>query len=151
MNQRGFTLVEVLVVIVILGLFLPVAYSLISYTMDGQRQVIAENEVQIEARRIMEYMTEKMRDDARWVGESDSNMKLVKNETVWLIYEKEGTLGNMRLPGANGRVLSQSIETFIVTESDSSTQVKLEITKPRASIVLESTIHYSRFVNEVSE
>ena len=72
-NQRGVTLVELLVIIVIMGaIFIPISMMFI-YSLETEKEVSIKNDVQREARFIMEYVTEKMR---------DSNI-------VWNIYGSE--------------------------------------------------------------
>ena len=61
-NQRGVTLVELLVIIVIMGvIFVPISLML-NYSLETEKEVSIKNDVQREARLIMEYVTEKMRD-----------------------------------------------------------------------------------------
>ena len=61
-NQRGVTLVELLVVILIMGaIFVPISMML-NLSLKTEREVSLKNDVQREARFIMEYVTEKMRD-----------------------------------------------------------------------------------------
>ena len=61
-NQRGVTLVELLVVILIMGaIFVPISMML-NLSLKTEREVSIKNDVQREARFIMEYVTEKMRD-----------------------------------------------------------------------------------------
>ena len=60
-NQRGVTLIELLVIIVIMGaIFVPISMMVI-YSLETEKEVSIKNDVQREARFIMEYMTEKMR------------------------------------------------------------------------------------------
>ena len=60
-NQRGVTLVEILVIIAIMGaIFIPISMMLI-YSLETEKEVSTKNDVQREARLIMEYVTEKMK------------------------------------------------------------------------------------------
>ena len=60
-NQRGVTLVELLVVILVMGvIFVPIS-NLVIISLKTEKEVSIKNDVQREARLIMEYATEKMR------------------------------------------------------------------------------------------
>ena len=73
-NQRGVTLIELLVIIVIMGaIFIPISMMLI-YSLETEKEVSIKNDVQREARLIMEYVTEKMR---------NKNVVWNKEETQW--------------------------------------------------------------------
>ena len=144
--EKGFTLVEVLVTIVILGICLPLVINVFSTTLTTQKVVFDENSVQIEARRVMENITIRMRDNARWTQVNTNTYHLRQGETVSIIYEAVDSLGQIRTTGTNGRILSDSVSFFQVTDLDpKKTKVIVEITKQGSTIRLESTIHYSRF------
>ncbi|GAE34946.1 PilW family protein [Halalkalibacter akibai] len=146
-NERGITLVELLVVITIMGVITAAVTGLVSYSLKTEKVVSGQNDVQREARFIMEHMTEKMRDTAYWFEDTGTgNWTLEKDGTVFLTYvnsDKKITLGEQ-----TGSVLSDSVTKFEVKENEADrneVDVILEITKPNGKIKLESTIIYSRF------
>ena len=56
-NQKGVTLVELLVVIAIMGLILVPITNLVQISLKSQQEVSLKNDVQREARLIMETVT----------------------------------------------------------------------------------------------
>lgn len=169
-NQSGVTLVELLVIIAIMGaILIPISIMGI-YALETEKEISAKNDVQREARLIMEYMTEKMR---------NKNVVWIKEETQWklcdssdgftcsspnsyLNYEPNTNpalgLGTMKM--GLGNVLSSNVKftpPAIPNEDDDNQQlvtVELTIDKTEEtgeSFVLKSEIYYDRFNKVISE
>lgn len=139
-NQRGVTLVELLVILMIMGAITAVVTGLVTYSLQAEQSVSSKNEVQREARFIMEFMTEKMRDGVKWQESEAGKLELKHKDDVFMTYLKESstiTLGN-----ENGSVLSNSATLNVVkNEDDSQHKVILIVSN---SIRLETTILYER-------
>jgi len=81
-NQRGVTLVELLLVIVIMGaIFVPISMML-NISLKTEKEVSIKNDIQREARFIMEYMTEKMRDKDTYWYDDGTNWILSKYDKL---------------------------------------------------------------------
>ena len=123
-NQRGVTLIELLVIIVIMGaIFVPISMMLI-YSLETEKEVSIKNDVQREARFIMEYVTEKMRDSNIVWNNYGSGSKILKDESdpslpPLLKYEKNNGSKGIMMKG--NVVLSENIKEFTVTENNSKT------------------------------
>ncbi|MFZ0446733.1 MAG: type II secretion system protein [Bacillus sp. (in: firmicutes)] len=119
-KQRGITLVELLVVIVIMGaIFIPISSFLIN-SLETEKKVSLKNDVQREARLIMEIITEEMRDsDIDWVpydevDNTNQSKKLINSLNELLLYDNNGGIDNKGIIERNGTVLSRNIKEFIV-------------------------------------
>ena len=62
MNQKGVTLIELLVTVLIMTFVLSVSINLVNVAVTSEREVSVNNQLQREARFIIEQVTEKMRD-----------------------------------------------------------------------------------------
>ena len=154
-NQKGVTLVELLVIIVIMGaVFVPIS-MMVNYSLETEKAVSAKNDVQREARFIMEYVTEKMREiNVDWIN--DGNLLLLNNcenpsngtctniET-YLIYNDS----NNTIKYGNGKILSENAKLeIIIPPINNSKIVRLTIDKTEINgekITLQSEIGYERF------
>lgn len=62
MNQKGVTLIELLVTVLIMTFVLSVSISLVNIAVTSEREVAINNQLQREAKFIIEQVTVKMRD-----------------------------------------------------------------------------------------
>ncbi|MCL7748096.1 PilW family protein [Halalkalibacter alkaliphilus] len=158
-NERGVTLIELLVTIVIMVAVTTPIVMMVSLAMNTEREVSVQNDIQREARLIMERVTEKMRDkNVIWTNaQSENKWELVcvlenvegtRCSDVYLTYEVVNGLGTMKL-GENGPVLSEHITYFNHPNYEAGrsnpVEVKLQITKSGRSIELTTNIYYDRF------
>jgi len=65
-NQRGVTLVELLVIVALMGVIIVPIMLLLSVSMNSHQDVMVKNELQHEARLVIEYMVDKMREGYYW-------------------------------------------------------------------------------------
>lgn len=159
-NQRGITLIELLVTIVLMTVVLAPISLMVIYSLKSEREVSSKNDVQREARFIMEQITEKMRDKSIAWQENDGKWELKCKNTptftcsdtnTYLTYtETSEGLGTMRL-GSSGEILSSHVRFSppVASSSDTSVTVAIEIDKTEDNgekISLESTIYFDRFV-----
>lgn len=175
-DQRGVTLVELLVIVLIMGaIFLPIS-SLVMVSLNTENEVSSKNDVQREARFIMEYMTDKMRNkNVVWVDEGtqwklmckDSLDFTCRDTNTYLIYtpDTNPTLGLGTMTTGSGDVLSKnvrfdpSVAAFDVindplTGDDRVVEIELIIDKTEEigeSFALKSVIYYDRFGTVTSE
>ena len=63
MNQKGVTLVEVLVTLLLMTLITPVIIGLVNLSITTQKEVVINNGLQREARFIVEQVTDKVRNN----------------------------------------------------------------------------------------
>ena len=139
------------------------------YSLETEKEISAKNDVQREARLIMEYMTEKMRNknmvwiqSGRWkLCESSDGFTCISTN-IYLIYEPNTNpslgLGTMKM--GSGNVLSSHVKftpPATPNEDDDNQQlvtVELTIDKTEEtgeSFVLKSEIYYDRFNKVISE
>lgn len=125
-NQRGVTLIELLIVILIMVSISALAFTLFSYGSKMERTVAKENELQREARFIMETISNTVRDG------QEINSKIVYSN------------GEIKL--ASGAVLSKNVTTFTVTEQlvEGGTKKRYKVT-----LVLEKDNHEYKVSTEV--
>lgn len=113
-NQKGVTLIELLIVILIMVSISSLAFYLFSYGTKMERAVATENELQREARFIMETISNKVRD-----GEDIDKIIAYSNSEIKL---------------ATGSVLSKNVKKFdvakeLLTENRKKYTVILELEK----------------------
>lgn len=79
MNQKGVTLVEVLVTLLLMTLITPVIISLVNLSITTQKEVVINNGLQREARFIVEQVTDKVRNNGEEITASyeKSNKKIL--------------------------------------------------------------------------
>lgn len=143
-NQRGVTLIELLVIIVIMGaIFVPISMMLI-YSLETEKEVSIKNDVQREARFIMEYVTEKMRDsNIVWNIYGSESKQLIdeskpSSPKVLLDYQKSSD--SKGIITKDNVVLSENITEFTVTDNGNVITVKLVIEKLGFEFELQSDI-----------
>lgn len=149
-NQRGVTLIELLVIIVIMGaIFVPISMMLI-YSLETEKEVSIKNDIQREARFIMEYVTEKMRDSNIYWDTIDpepvNKTRILysfediglPNKILHYTKNEDGT-GIMSIEGMD---VSENVKEFTVTENKSKTMIniKLIIEKSGYELKLQSDI-----------
>jgi prepilin-type N-terminal cleavage/methylation domain-containing protein len=91
-NQKGVTLIELLIVILIMVSISALAFSLFSYGTKMERTVSNENELQREARFIMEIISNAVRDGEAIESKivySNGELKLSSNGSVLSKHVKE--------------------------------------------------------------
>jgi type II secretory pathway pseudopilin PulG len=112
MNQRGITLVELLVTISIMVIVLVPIVTVVSKFIGTHQEVMGANELQHEARFILEYFSDRVKNEAEWV---DSSNQLVLNNDVELWYDASS---NRILKGEEGSyVFSHNVQSFVVDGS----------------------------------
>ncbi|WP_102274398.1 prepilin-type N-terminal cleavage/methylation domain-containing protein [Cytobacillus massiliigabonensis] len=142
-NEKGVTLLELLVVVLVMGIILVPISNLVIISLKTEKEVSIKNDVQREARLIMEYVTEKMRDyDITWypLNNDSGSKKLIdgSNKDVLIEYEKHE--GNKGIIKKDGIVLSENIKEFTVSENENPVKVKLIIEKSGFEFELKSEI-----------
>jgi len=150
-NQRGITLLELLVIISIMGfIFVPIS-NLVFISLKTEKEVSIRNDIQREARFIMEYVTEEMRDsDVYWNNYGSGSKKLIDysantSHKELIVYERK-TDSNKGTLKKNGIVLSESIKEFTVTKNKELINLKLTVEKHGFEFELQSdVIHQERF------
>ena len=164
-SERGITLVELLVIIAIMGAILAPISMMVIYSLETEKDISAKNDVQREARVIMEYMTEKMRNkNVVWIDEGTRwELKCESSESdIYLIYEPNTNptqgLGTMKT--GSGNVLSTHVKfdppaiAYDVNDNPIPLTVELTIDKTEEtgeSLVLNSEIYYDRFNKVISK
>lgn len=125
-NQKGVTLIELLIVILIMVSISALAFTLFNYGSKMERTVAKENELQREARFIMETISNSVRD-----GEEISSKVVYSNGEIKLV---------------SGTVLSKNVKSFTVTEQpvDGGTKKRYKVT-----LVLEKDDHEYKISTEV--
>ncbi|MEB1807666.1 MAG: type II secretion system GspH family protein [Bacillaceae bacterium] len=146
-NQKGVTLVELLIVILIMGVITTVAITLVSVSMKSEREVSSQNQIQREARLIMEFMTERMRDGAKWELVNANQFALKDGAKTHLTFTKlTGDKGKIVL-GESGNTLSENVIFSLPDYNQNPVTVKLVIDNGNDRIELTSNIYYQRFRN----
>jgi prepilin-type N-terminal cleavage/methylation domain-containing protein len=125
-NQKGVTLIELLIVILIMVSISSLAFSLLSYGTKMERTVAKENELQHEARFIMETISNTVRD-----GQEISSKIVYSNGEIKLV---------------SGTVLSKNVKSYTVTEQfvDGGTKKRYKV-----SLILEKDAHEYKVTTEV--
>jgi len=125
-NQKGVTLIELLIVILIMVGISALAFSLFSYGTKMERTVAKDNELQREARFIMETISNTVRDG------QEINSKIVYSNGV------------MRL--VTGTILSENVKSFNIKEElvDGGTKKRYKVT-----LELENDDHEYKVSTEV--
>lgn len=142
-NEKGVTLVELLVVILVMGIIIVPISNLVIITLKTEKEVSIKNDVQREARLIMEYVTEKMRDyNITWYQSNDGSgsMKLIDGSNKKVLLEYEERAGRKGMIKKDGIVLSENIIEFIVSGHENPVRVKLIIEKSGFEFELKSEV-----------
>ncbi|WP_313801063.1 prepilin-type N-terminal cleavage/methylation domain-containing protein [Cytobacillus sp.] len=142
-NEKGVTLVELLVVILVMGIIIVPISNLVIITLKTEKEVSIKNDVQREARLIMEYVTEKMRDNnITWYQSNDGSgsMKLIDGSNKKVLLEYEERAGSKGMIKKDGIVLSENIKEFIVSGHENPLKVKLIIEKSGFAFELKSEV-----------
>ncbi|WP_078430213.1 PilW family protein [Alkalihalobacterium alkalinitrilicum] len=122
-NQRGITLVELLLTITIMSMISIPVYMLVNSTLKVHQQTSIDNQLQHEARFISQYMSEKIRDGAQ-IYNTPGKWELRKDGEVFIRYDevtKEVFLKD------SGHLLSNQVESFDVTPEPAEDPVKYNI------------------------
>jgi prepilin-type N-terminal cleavage/methylation domain-containing protein len=120
MNQRGVTLVELLVTVSIMVIVLVPIVTVVSKFLVTNQEVMGANELQHEARFIVEYFSDRVKNEAEWVNSKD---QLILNNDVELWYDASS---NRILRGEEGSyVFSQNVKSFDVKVSADQIDVHL--------------------------
>lgn len=144
-DQRGVTLIELLVVILVMGIiFVPIS-NLVMISLKTEKEVSIKNDVQREARLIMEYVTEQMRDSKiEWDDYGSGSKRLINQEDSSELLDYQHPNGSSKgIMKKNGVILSENIAEFSVDEDPDNTEllnVKLIIEKSGYEIKLQSDI-----------
>jgi prepilin-type N-terminal cleavage/methylation domain-containing protein len=121
-NQRGITLVELLVTISIMVIVVTPIMTLVSLVLTTHNDVSESNELQHEARLMIEYMTQKVQDGASW----DTDTKRLMS----------GTRIDMWYDEANRRVLRGEEGSYVFSEHVQSFDVQVDGQKVELHFVL---------------
>jgi prepilin-type N-terminal cleavage/methylation domain-containing protein len=123
-NQRGVTLVELLVTITIMVVVLAPIITLVTVVLTTHNDVSESNELQHEARLIIEYMTLKVRDGASW---DPTTKKLVSESQVEMWYDENN--GRLFRGDTGSNVLSEDVQLFSVHDNGNKLTVHLVLYK----------------------
>ncbi|MDE5412434.1 PilW family protein [Alkalihalobacterium chitinilyticum] len=147
-NQRGITLVELLLTITIMGIVSAPVFLLVNSTMKVHQETSIDNQLQHEARFITQYISEKIRDGARIQSSADS-WELRKGSEVFIRYNH--SLNEVYLKDGD-TVLSSHVEHFEVhpepIENPVKYNVSLRLKNRDRTFQLETTVYHdanSRF------
>lgn len=130
-QQRGITLIELLVVLAIMGAVIAPIVAVTSYTLGTHQTVVHQNELQHEARFILEHMSNTIRQGASWDGASET-----------LIYTQGARAGQPALSydggqfiyfgGDDSYVASRHVVQFqVIAHNEASYDVFLELANDR--------------------
>jgi hypothetical protein len=143
-NQKGVTLVELLVIITVMGIiFVPISNMLL-VSLKSEKEVSIKNDVQRETRLIMEIVTAEMRDlDIEWDTYGTGSKKLTDTKDARIILEyHEPTSNSKGIMEKDGVILSENIKEFTVTEDleNDLINIKLIIQKSDFEFELQGNI-----------
>ncbi|WP_088103716.1 prepilin-type N-terminal cleavage/methylation domain-containing protein [Halalkalibacter urbisdiaboli] len=165
LNQKGVTLIELLVIIILIAAISAPIFALVSYSLKTEREVATRNDIQREARLVMEYITEKMRDRGNYWFDDGTNWilcsyDLVTNRCSNTLLTYESTSNQMRFEEGS-RVLANDVtltltpapismslstgEREVLVNSLEVQEVTFEIQRSSQVIELKSTIYFDRF------
>ncbi|MBM7662316.1 prepilin-type N-terminal cleavage/methylation domain-containing protein [Bacillus mesophilus] len=130
-NQRGVTLVELLIVILIMVGVSTIGFQLFSYSTNMTKTVAAENELQREARFLLETISNVVRDGGKITEDSTANKTIIadKLDQAQIVYDS--VTETLTFIPSNS-TLSENISSFNVTEKP----ISLNRTKMAYSIEL---------------
>lgn len=159
-NEHGVTLVELLVTIAIMGaVFIPIS-MMVNYSLQTEKDVAVKNDVQREARIIMENITDKMRNKNVYWKEEGVIKELIKcNVSIssdrecsdpaetYFVYDHTQS----KITTGEGAILSEHASLTITPINSSGIKgelIQLKIEKGNETVHLESVIGSERFKNE---
>lgn len=133
-NQKGVTLIELMLTITLFTAVLTPLTAIVYYMLTTQQDVVHQNELQHEARFIMEHFSNKLREGARWDG---NEKKLIMLDTggqpVTVLWYDDAR--RRILFGEEGAyVASEHVERFDVGPAPSGQhllQIELELLHPQ--------------------
>ncbi|WP_209121985.1 PilW family protein [Alkalihalobacillus sp. BA299] len=141
-NQRGITLVELLVTITIMTVISVPVFLLVNSTLKVHHETTIDNELQHEARFITQYMSEKMRDGAEFYFSSGS-WELSKGNDLFIRYDD---LSNVVYLKDGDHELTRHVEFFTVTpepiENPKKYNVTLLLKSRDRSFQVQTTVYY---------
>lgn len=111
-NQNGITLVELLVTIAIMGVILVPTIAIVTMFMSTHSEVMESNELQHEARFLIEYMEKKIKNGATW---DEGENSLMSEGQVILSYESSDNKVEMVAPQGS-YIFTEHVTSFTVTE-----------------------------------
>jgi prepilin-type N-terminal cleavage/methylation domain-containing protein len=121
-NQNGITLVELLVTIAIMGVILIPTITIVTMFMGTHSEVMESNELQHEARFLIEYMEKKIKNGATWDEVENS---LMSEGQAILSYEPSDNKVEM-VPPEGSYVFTEHVTSFTVTE-DTPGEITIEL------------------------
>lgn len=122
-NQRGITLLELLVTITILTIISTPIFLLLNNTIKVHKETIVENQLQHEARFISQFMSEKIRDGAVFTFVS-GNWTLGKASEIFFRYESSE---NKVYLSDTENALSSHVDQFTITPEPIENPVKYHL------------------------
>ncbi|WP_077214136.1 prepilin-type N-terminal cleavage/methylation domain-containing protein [Bacillus dakarensis] len=143
-NQRGVTLVELLVTLLIMTIISTPIFMLVNNTLKVHQETSIKNELQHEARFITGYMSEKIKDGAK-IYKNGNGWKLGKGSEIFISYDdtrKEAYFLN------STTVLSSNIVEFMIDDGPKKIDVKLSLEDRGRTYQTNTIIYYdprSRF------
>lgn len=120
-NQKGITLVELLVTIAIMVVVLLPILTMVTMFMSNHSEVMESNELQHEARFLIEYMENKIKNGATWDGTSLSSDE---GEGILRYIDAENKVE--MIPPEGSYVFTEHVTSFSVTE-DIPQEITIEI------------------------
>jgi prepilin-type N-terminal cleavage/methylation domain-containing protein len=139
-NQRGVTLIELLVTITVMGIISTPIFMLVNNTLQVHQDTSIRNQLQHEARFISQFMSEKVRDGAI-IDRSGSTWKLKKGNQTFITYDEIAKKVYFK---GGATVLSSNIVEFDVGDGTDTEKidVRLSLEDQGRTFNTNTTIYY---------
>jgi len=139
-NQRGVTLVELLVTITIMGIISAPIFMLVNNTLQVHKETSIRNQLQHEARFITQYMSEKVRDGAA-IERAGDTWTLKKGPEVFIRYNNSQKSAYFK---DSATVLSSNFVEFNVADDPVAKKidVRLSLQNQDQTFTTNTSIYY---------
>lgn len=124
-NQNGITLVELLVTIAIMVVVLVPIMTMVTMFMSTHSEVMESNELQHEARFLIEYMENKMINGATW---DESSLRLSTESGDPILRYDNGDNKVEMVPPEGSYVFTEHVNIFSVTVSGEEVTIEIHLT-----------------------